>query len=204
MIQYPPKFGSGNRHFAKALNELGEYAMRHGVHASGVPGWIKTVHGWRPPFSIGSGGDAPWDLRPGEDTGDYTLVSPSVIKRRVLPPEFLQISYDSDPNGSVEVEKTGYIVARIESLSDPSINVVFMDESEIQDSGIYSFTGSQMTVANIPLWRFDDDEDLPYSVPVATRSSSTFGVKLVPSTLLHLSYTTAVDEGEYKLAIDLI
>lgn len=63
MSQVAPKFSEGNRHFADALNEVVDYAKRHGLNPKGVPGYTETPDGWMPPFPVGAVAiQANWDI----------------------------------------------------------------------------------------------------------------------------------------------
>ena len=51
-----PVFKEGNVAFAKALNEVADYAEKKGVNAEGMPDWSETLNGWRPPYATAGTG----------------------------------------------------------------------------------------------------------------------------------------------------
>lgn len=81
-----PEFKTGNASIRKALNEVAEYARRHGVNPAGLPGWSETIDGWNPPI-IGPGSESSpehWGLRIISETGVATKVAiknPGTVKK---------------------------------------------------------------------------------------------------------------------------
>lgn len=45
----PPTFKTGNASIRKALNDVAEYARKHGVNPAGAPGWSTSADGYVPP-----------------------------------------------------------------------------------------------------------------------------------------------------------
>lgn len=73
-----PFFKTGNAAFKKALNEVAEFARKHGVNPAGAPGWSQSEDGWVPPG--GSTGSAPaaakqWQLRVTTEEGAETRIA---------------------------------------------------------------------------------------------------------------------------------
>ena len=61
-----PEFKDGNAAFVAALNEVVEYARRHGVNVEGLPDWEQTPDGWRPresSFGASTNGLRPFQVR---------------------------------------------------------------------------------------------------------------------------------------------
>lgn len=208
MSQVSPKFSQGNRHFADALNEVVDYAKRHGLNPKGVPGYTETPDGWMPLFSIGTvSGQSNWDLVPVETDAAlnrFKVHKPMAIKPRELPPSFLAVTYQSTTH--VALTAASYIVAKITSLSTPAIEIAVVAKASMESSGIYTFSGATMTEARIPLWYFDTTAGT-YSVPVSIGEGEAdvlHGTKLVAPSPLKVVYNTAIDGGDYKLVIDLI
>ena len=75
-----PEFKEGNAAFAKALNQVVEYARLHGVNVAGLTDWEETVDGWRKrhaPASVSSNALRPFQVR--EVAPDPELEDPDPV-----------------------------------------------------------------------------------------------------------------------------
>ena len=83
MNQPHPQFASGNAAFAQALNQVVEYARRHGINPGGRPGWNETPDGWMPPL-FRSGADSlflTWNLQVTDaGAGKVKLLPGTIVK----------------------------------------------------------------------------------------------------------------------------
>jgi hypothetical protein len=158
MAQEAPEFSDGNMAFRKALNRVVDYAKRHGVNPAGVPGWSETADGWMPPRSRGGGGevDLPWDIETDPESEDdpkkKRLIRPYVYSRSQPLPETLEVS-----GNSFDIVAGEWLVARIASISEPSIEIAAIPDGEMEN--VYTFAEDPPVFhrADIPLWRFYDE-----------------------------------------------
>ena len=105
MNQPYPEFKSGNAAFVDALNQVVEYARRHGVNPGGRPGWNETPDGWMPPFQGGGGNGSSrriWDI-------EVVDAEAGTIKLEV--PGKVRISDDVDETGLIAIASIGATIA---------------------------------------------------------------------------------------------
>lgn len=159
MIEEPPNFRIGNRSIADALNEVGNYAMRHGVHAAGVPGWNQTPHGWKPPFSSAASGLGPreWDLlgvSDEESENTHELFRPNAFSYSEAP--VLPVSIPVNNAAFVAIPNS-WVVARISSLTAVEIEIAVIGNEAMEK--VYYFDESNVfQKADLPLYRLYAEE----------------------------------------------
>lgn len=206
MSEQPPKFSKGNPSFISALNQVAEYARIRGVNPNGVAGWSQTPDGWQPPrLKPSATGEMPWDLKRAtvSETLYFTMAEPYVIKPRIDPPSFLAVTYET-ANGVEIDQENSYLVAEITSLTTPAIQFKVISATTFEGDGRYTFSGSTMTKAQIPIWYFSTTTFAQATRIGIGNDTFVYGVKMVPAALLRVHYTHAVDAGDYKLVLDLI
>lgn len=92
-----PKFSSGNKAFASALNKVVAVMRTHGVNPAGRPGWVSTKDGWMPPFNFGGSSDVTlnWDLIRADTDDEWTIYNPVVTYSREDVESSVTITNDS-------------------------------------------------------------------------------------------------------------
>ena len=85
MNQPSPQFASGNAAFAQALNQVVEYARRHGINPGGRPGWNETPDGWMPPLFRGGSESVflTWNLQVADPAAPSVKLLPGTIIKDV-------------------------------------------------------------------------------------------------------------------------
>jgi hypothetical protein len=188
-----PSFSRGNKNFANALNEVVEFARRHGVNPGSRSGWAETRDGWQPPDFEGTGiVGARWDLETftEDDETLYRIRAPFVVRSRTA-----VASETTFINDGFLPLADRWVVARMTTPAEITLEMI---EEWTGYPNAYQFGSGPsfpLSAARIPLWRLYD-EDAEDRVPI---SEGVYGKKLVGNGPLRVVYTTVQVPGEIHL-----
>lgn len=182
MNQPYPEFKSGNAALVDALNQVVEYARRHGVNPGGRHGWNETPDGWMPPlFRGGEGGiDTPWTLEAGENPGEWKVTLGTILQGDDSVSGVLTCS---NPSHSLTLVDGSIVAIKIESEDPTDYSIVELPSWPESGGAAVTFTGTVadgdfvMESRHYPLWQVTST--LP-TAPHRSIGDSLFAVRIAP------------------------
>lgn len=164
-----PKFSSGNKAFAKALNDVVSVLRLHGVNPGGRPGWVETENGWMPPFVSPDriAGSTIWNLDVTNAENNEVMINVGTIIKDVA--DLTDAATIVDGGTAFNVAATDLAWLKVETPASP---IVTLEHGSPWTSypKAFSVTGSGGTAEfeafYYPLYAFVDtstDETTPIS-----------------------------------------
>lgn len=182
-----PVFKEGNVAFAKALNQVADYAEQKGVNAEGVPDWSETLNGWRPPINASSDEDLtphPYEVR---------IISQNTQTQEAV----VQVSQGTILDGGLWVSPTwsgGDNWDTDKTIDTSSDGTTVLRMRVDVDADLAEITGSTIGW-DLSVVQSKANVEVQFN-PQTTTSLDTSGGPTTPASL-----TTTATDGEYRIDI---